>query len=140
MTSLYVNPWINAEFFFPSQGVLYPYPEGIKVYIKPFPGWSNRLILVLARVQRSGYWPPGSSRIAFSRFGTWANGSPFAVPRISVTSGAAELDLLFNSRTTRRSTVNFSQSYPQYPWHRMQLNSMLAWFSNLPGAREKVAV
>jgi hypothetical protein len=47
------------SFFFPSQGVLYPYPEGIKVYIKPFPDWSNRLILVMARVQRSGYWPLG---------------------------------------------------------------------------------
>lgn len=50
MTSLYVNPWINPEFFFPSQGVLYPYPEGIKVYIKPFPDWFKRLILVMARV------------------------------------------------------------------------------------------
>lgn len=96
----------------------------------------------MARVQRSGYWPaPWSSRIALSRFATWANGSPFAVLRISAPSGAADLDLLLNSRTwTTRSTVNFSQSYPQYPWHRMQLNSMLGWFSNLPGPREKVAV
>lgn len=88
-----------------------------------------------------GYWPPRSSRIAFSRFGTWADGSPFAVPRISAPSGAApsgaaDLDL----RTwTTRSTVNFYPSYPLYPWHRMQLNSMLGWFSNLPGPREKVA-